>query len=314
VADREEAMKIGLIGDTHYTNRSPINRIDDYWATLVRKTEQALTIFDDNNCRCILQTGDFCNTPTVANRVISSLIGFYSHLTVYSIAGQHDLSGHSMSTLPNSPLAILEAAEIITIANNKRIALGYVGDSDTTSVVLYGASFGEEVPEVENKDHFNILIIHKMIGNRDLYPGQELINPKRFLRKYPDYNLVVAGDYHYRFEAELDGRVIINPGVLIRKTISKFDLEHKPAVVVFDTETTKSEIFELDIESADTVFNTKRTVKKDSSILLHLIDGLRNRNENTLGWKQILLKIFEERVTRQSVRDRIDECLEKVKK
>ena len=308
-------MRIGLLGDTHYTNRSPINRVDDYWATLVRKTEQALAIFDDNNCECIIQTGDFCNTPTVANRVIATLIELYTiqNTPVYSIAGQHDLSGHSMSTLPNSPLAIMEASEIINIADETATFLGFKRN-ENIKLSLYGASFGQEVPEVKNKDDFNILIIHKMIGNRDLYPGQELINPKRFLRKYPDYNLVVAGDYHYRFEAELDGRIIINPGVLVRKTISKFDLEHKPAVVVFDTETNKSEIFELDIESVETVFNTKRVAKKDKSILLHLLEGLRNRNENTLGWKQILLKVFKKRNSRQAVRDKIDECLEKVKK
>jgi len=306
---------LGLLGDTHYTNRSPERRLDNYWETQIKKTEQALSIFRDNNCHTIIQTGDFCDTPTVANRVISTLISLFCgrDLEVCTIAGQHDMTGHSLSTLPNSPLAVLEAADVVRILDNNCFSLGAVA-SNIPLVHIYGASFGEEVPKVENKKWYNILVIHKMIGDRPLYPGQELIGPNQFLRNNPDYNLVVCGDYHYRFISSYQGRTIINPGALVRKSISKFDLEHKPAVIIFDTETSESKVIELDVEPIEKVFNLKRVEKKDSDILIQFIEGLKNRGKGVVGWKHILQKVFKEKNSNIEVKNIIDECLEEVEK
>ena len=308
-------MILGLLGDLHLTNRAPERRVDDYWETLIEKLTQALQIFDEKKCDNILQVGDFFDAPTIAKRVESEVIQLLylfrrsGQRRLFCVYGQHDISGHSKWTLPNSPLAVLQAARVVKILTDNSVIVG----SEDENIHLYGASFGEPVPE-PYEDSYNVLVTHRMIGNRPLWPGQELVGPRTFLRKHPGYNLVVCGDYHYRFTETWNGRTIINPGVMIRKTIGKFDLEHKSAVVVFDTNTGESEVIELKIEVPEKVFDLTRVVKKkDNSILADLVEKLKSGEQKLGGWKHFLVKVLEMRKSNQSVKQIIDEQLEEIK-
>jgi len=232
-------MKLGIFGDTHYTNRGPSKRKDDFFATQLAKTAEALTIFDKCNVDYVLQSGDLFDTHSPANRVKAAVISLLKEhkRKFYCIAGQHDISGHSLGTLPNSPLAVLAASGDIELVGEEGTILRPSGARARNEVHVYGANFGAKIPRPKYPDMYNILIIHAMIGDRELYPGQHLVKPQRFLVEHPEYNLVVAGDYHYSFKANYKGRTIVNAGCLVRKTVSTYDLEHKPAVVTFDTET-----------------------------------------------------------------------------
>lgn len=308
-------MKIGILGDLHLTNIAPKRRIDDYSKTLARKLSQALHIFDEKECDCIIQVGDFFDSSTVAKRVESEVIQLFhcfgrdEDRRIFCVWGQHDVSGHSKSTLPNSPLAVLQAARVVQILTDNPV---YDGDEDTI-ISLYGASFGEFVPK-PSEEHYNILVTHRMIGNRPLWPGHELTGPRAFLRKHPEYNLVCCGDYHYRFIETWNGRTIINPGAIVRKTIGKFDLEHKPAVVIFDTDTNETEVIKLDVEPVEKVFDfTKIVKKKDNEILANLVEKLKSSGKKLSGWKHVLVKVFDERKSKDAVREIIDHGLEEVR-
>jgi len=123
-----------------------------------------------------------------------------------------------------------------------------------------------------------------------------------------------CGDYHYRFTDTWNGRTIINPGAIVRKTIGKFDLEHKPAVVIFDTDTSESEVIELKVEPPEKVFNLTKEVKRaDNQVLADLVEKLKSGGKKLSGWKHFLVKIFDERNTMNRVRDVIDQSLGEVK-
>lgn len=187
-------MRLGLLGDLQLTNKSPERRIDDYWKTLCRKLSQALNIFDEKKCDYIIQVGDFFDSPTVANKVQSEVMqllycfGRFDKRRMFCVFGQHDISGYSKWTLPNSPLAVLQAGRVVKILDDKPVI---IGEDKDTSTHIYGASFGELVPK-PCEDSYNILVTHRMVGDRPLWPGQELLGPRAFLRKHPGYNLVVC--------------------------------------------------------------------------------------------------------------------------
>lgn len=312
-------MRIGILGDLHLTNKSPERRTDDYWKTLVGKLSQALKIFDDKGCDIVTQVGDFFDSPTVANRVKSEIMqllhcfGRLEQERIFCVWGQHDVSGHSKATLPNSPLVELESARVVKILTGNPVVIPNGELSGSGSTFIYGASFGESVPDVQNKDFYNILVTHRMIGDRALWPGQVLPGPRQFLRKHPDYTLILAGDYHYRFIDSYNGRTIINPGAIVRKTIGKFDLEHTPAVVVFDTDSGKSEVVELKVGLPEKVFDlTSGTKKKDNAILKELVRRLKEGDKKLVGWKSILVRVLEETKSNKGVRRVIDETLEEV--
>ena len=193
-------MKLGIIGDTHYTNRGPSKRLDDFFATQLLKTTEALGIFQEQGCDYIFQVGDLFDSHSVANRVKAAIISLLKqyHVKLLCVAGQHDIVGHSLGTLPNSPLSVLEAADVIQLLNETTLDLEIAKGFE---VQTYGASFGSDIPVPKNPKAYNILVIHAMIGDRELYPGQNLTSPTRFLKNNPAYSLVLAGDYHYSFEA-----------------------------------------------------------------------------------------------------------------
>lgn len=313
-------MRLGLLGDLQLTNKSPERRIDDYWATLLGKVTQALEIFEQKKCDVILQVGDFFDAPTVARKVVADIIRLfysfdrYDQSRIYCVYGQHDIAGHSAWTFQNSPLEVLQASRIVKVLSDSPVYRNFRESAAGDTICFYGASFGERIPRPSiHEECYNILVTHRMIGNRPLWPTQELVGPRQFLRKHPGYNLIVCGDYHYRFSDTWNGRTIINPGAIIRKTISKFDLEHKPAVVIFDTDTGELEVVELNIEPPEKVFDLTRIVKKqDNSILSDLVEKLKSGEQKLGGWKHFLSKVFTIRKSNERSKLIIDECLEEI--
>jgi len=314
-------MKIGIFGDLQLTHKAPQRRVDSYFQTQLRKLSQTLSIFEENECDCVVQPGDFFDTPAVSCQVKANIISLFKVYSkdfnkIYCCWGQHDVIGHSKTTLLNSPLAVLEAAGVVKILNSEPVVVGKVSKDDGTRVYLYGAGFGEDIPE-PYEDCYNILVVHKMIGDKFLWPGQEIVGPRQFLRKYSNFNLVVCGDYHYRFYERWNGRTILNMGALVRKTCSENDLKHKPAVGVFDTSNDSLVVHELNIEPVEKVFDFSQEVKgKDDSarkeLLAKLVEKLKQGSGKLLEWKQVLVRVLEEKKSSLEVRRAIDKVLEEV--
>jgi len=318
-------MKFGIFGDIHFTNRGPSRRLDNFFETQMSKFTQAFSIFKKHNVQFVFQPGDFFDSHTVADRVKAEIIRFLRETLWYKegilfVSGQHDIFGHSLHTLPNSPIAVLQAAGVGTLLDSKPTEIDYLDYENKLEkpVQVYGASYGEPIPKVENKEAYNILVIHKMIGDRELYPQQELIKPNQLLRNNPGYQLVICGDYHYQFSSQYQGRTIVNAGCLIRKTISKWDLEHKPSIAIFDTNTNEVTFVELEVKPVNEVFDLHIEDKADrmqtEKFIQSLEEVLSKKGSSGPGWKKILSKIIEEKQCSIRVREVIDECLEEVQR
>ncbi|MHA1592370.1 MAG: metallophosphoesterase family protein [Candidatus Heimdallarchaeaceae archaeon] len=311
-------MKLGILGDLHLTNRGPRRRLDNYFETQIDKLKQALNIFDREKCSHIIQVGDFFESPDTGNYVISTIISLLRsrNIKILCCYGQHDISGHNAFTLKRSPLKVLESAGVVKILSKDPVQLAnnVVGD-DKRYLMMYAASFGEKVPETDANDPYNILVTHRMIGDKSLYPGQELTSPRKFLRDNPNYNVVFCGDYHYRFQDVYQGRTIVNPGCLMRKTIGKFDLEHQPGVTIFDVNKDKDglSLFLLKVKTIEEIFDLEKAGKKDNKKLLEFIENLRENNESDVDWKRNLVRVLSERKSSKEVKDIISRILSKVK-
>ena len=319
-------MIIGLIGDLHLNNNPPRKRLDnDYLETQLAKMDQAFGVFTDNKCDIVLQPGDWFDTQTVAKKVISESIrqlirsGYSEH--VYAVWGQHDVNGHSEATVPNSPLTVLEAAQTLTVLGSEPVyptgAYGR-GHSDSTPhgapVALYGAPFGLDIPVPVNKDDYNILVGHIMVGDQNMYPDQHITMSKRFLKNHPEYDMIFLGDYHYRFSATVGDRAIMNMGAIVRKTMAKMDQELEPACGVFNTETNHLEVYKLDCAPVEEVLDlTPDIVKSDNTkILAALVDKLNDSDTLLCDWKRTLIEVLDEMKANDGSRQWIDDTLEEV--
>jgi len=302
-------MKILIVGDTHFSDRRPERRTDaDYFGTQLNKFTQIIQIYNEEDCQCMIQVGDFFNSPHVSNYVISSMIDILREngIIVYCVYGQHDIVGHTGATFRRSPLAVLQSSGQAKLLSQK----GCMMEDNT---VLYGAPFGETFDEsVVDKDQFNVLVVHDMIGSADLYPGQNITQPKSFLEKYKRIGLICCGDYHYSFINEVGERTILNPGALVRKTIGEMDLAHKPKVMLYNTRNKKTKEILLKFESAKHILNCKKVSKVKNDEMEDFIESIRKKKDVSVSWKTILQNVYEKRKTRNEVKQTIDKCLEEI--
>ena len=68
-----------------------------------------------------------------------------------------------------------------------------------------------------------------------LWPGQTDPSARAILKKYPEYDLILTGDNHRPFTEEYEGRLLVNPGSLMRQSADQQD--HRPRVYLYDAET-----------------------------------------------------------------------------
>lgn len=273
-------MKLLNTGDWHVKHTKPRNRTDvNYPETIFNKIEWLLKKAWENECFAILQPADLFDTfktqhvPHYIVRRMADLLLKWCwdrNIRFYTQRGQHDV--RYRNDQEDSPLSVLEVAEIVWIAKEEELGDG---------VVLYGCGYGEEVPIPKSKEDFNILLIHKMITEDDpLWPGQtDYISGKAFLKKYP-YDLIVSGDNHQSFLSTYRDKTLINCGSLMRSNVDQ--ISHIPCAYIFDTDTRKYEKLEIPVESAFNVLKIQEAVydKEQKSRIDSLVLGLEEKGGN----------------------------------
>ncbi|WP_294797022.1 metallophosphoesterase, partial [uncultured Fenollaria sp.] len=59
-------MKFVFITDTHIKEKNPINRLDNYFETVINKIDEAAHFAVENKVNFIVHGGDLFDTPTVS--------------------------------------------------------------------------------------------------------------------------------------------------------------------------------------------------------------------------------------------------------
>ena len=289
-------MRLLLVGDLHLRSKNPEGRIDDFRATQMRKVKQILAIAQERKCGTILQAGDFFDSPNPANGLLADYITLL-HDALYvpeeqptsfcAVLGQHDYYLGS-DVVERTALNVLNAAGVVRLLANEPVKPVGVSGGDG---MVCGCSFGQSVPRLRRgaRGAFNVLVIHASIGY-PLFAGQSISDPERFLVTYPEYNLVLCGDYHYPFGVELDGRWIINAGAVARLSRSKRDQAHEPGVVFFDTEDPQNwERVRLDVEPSEKVFDLTAVEEREdrAEALSGFIAALREGGVGVDFWSNL---------------------------
>lgn len=244
-------MKILVGGDLHITDKRPINRTDqDYLETVFEKLDFIFETSKDKKCDVIVFPGDIFDSHRANDFLKSALINLileYEHEDIYCVYGQHDLRYHS-SDKSNTPLNVLHSAEVIDILNDTPITFNEIS--------FYGASFGEDIPEIKDKEAFNILVTHRMIITEKLWAGQEDFTRSNILLRNTDYDLIISGDNHTFFTAKYKDKNLINCGSMMRTTIAQED--HYPHICIFDTKTREVEKIPIPISDFHDIMDKEK--------------------------------------------------------
>ena len=297
-------MKLMLISDIHARYLSPENRTDDFFEALLYKLGQVRKIADKHKCEAILQAGDLFDSPEPSRYVQSKILREVRKLKVpiYTVIGQHDMIFRNWKNLDRTATYLLESAGVLTIVglDGEPVDLG-------GGVLVHGLSFEQDfaLPKpVEGK--FNILIAHASVGTRPLYPGHVLPSPREFIHKHPGFDMVIVGDIHYAFEDKFKDTQIFNTGCMMRKTVKKEDLEHKPCVFVYDTATREYEKVLLKIKPWQEIFHIPEEKSQPAdNKLQEFIDAIRSEKKLAVSYYDNQMAYYK----KNSVTNRIQELI-----
>lgn len=282
-------MIITFVGDPHLRIRSPRGRKDKIWDTLISKLEWIKSRMISNNSDHLITTGDFLDSDNPSHLLVTQAIRLlkndFAGIKVSTILGQHDIFGYQISTQDSCGIGpILES--------------GYLDRIDKLSidtVDIYGCHYGLDPKSFELKyDRFNILIIHDLIQEAPIYPGQVYVDASSFIEK-SHFNFVVVGDYHLTYDiTDKNNERIIAPGSLIRKTLNKRDLSNKPIIIFFNTETFDIWTEAIPVRPIDEVFNLDLIAKEQTitGMLSIFANKLKDTKTDNISWEDIL-KEFE---------------------
>jgi len=223
-----------LCSDFHLREDRPVCRTDDYWKAQWEKIDFIKNLQKTyDSFPIVLFAGDLFDHWKASPNLLSTAI---EHLPedMYCVAGQHDLPHHSLESIDKSGLFTLWKARKINLLSNTHWGEQPTGTPSTTITTSTG---------VVRK----ILVWHKMnyVG-RLPWPGCSDPSARSLLRQYPQYDLIVTGDNHKSFVEHFEGRLLVNPGSLMRMDADQID--HRPCVYLWDAEENEVEPVYLPIQ------------------------------------------------------------------
>jgi exonuclease SbcD len=284
-------MKLLCLPDIHATDSRPVNRTDNYWDTVKQKLNFIFDTAEKEQVDAILSPGDLTDSPSLSNLELRELVGLFKRRSkeFFTTYGQHDLR---YRTRPQSALLLLEEA----ISPEKFHVMDKSSsiDFERKNITINASAYGESIPD-PIEDHFNILLIHRMIIEEKLWSKQEEYEPANVFLRQNNYDLIVSGDNHSGFLASTKGgRVLINCGSMMRSTIAQID--HKPFVVLFDTETKKYKQIFIPIEPSEKVFRIEKVEieKERNESLESFVAGLSQQKEIGLLFEDNLNQFAKE--------------------
>lgn len=288
-------MRVLLCSDQHITNRKPKNRTDSYFQTVLNKLNQEVDIAIEENCSIILFPGDIFDSSKENHFVVQEVMYVLQKFThrngrIFAVPGQHDQIYHS-DNLAGTPLQTLQASGVITVLTMIPTIIG--------DVAFYGAGWKQDIPEITSPKCTNILITHRMILNDEkLWSEQTGADWSNHLMLKTKFDLICSGDNHQQFTNTKGNRHIVNLGSMMRSNITQ--LNHHPAVVVYDTDSKEIEIIDLDIKPFNEVMQIEKATKE------------KERNLNLESFVRSLKKPEDDRGrTKLNIIDRFNDYMEK---
>jgi predicted phosphodiesterase len=180
-----------------------------------------------------------------------------------AIPGQHDLPQHNLDLIEKSGFNALMEAGKINYFNKRHIKyfpddryysdyLEYnLTDTDSDACLYFGIPFGNswDIKLSGMSDMKSILMLHQLTWQKEPWPGADPEgNARKLLKENPDFDLIITGDNHQAFTEEYKGRLLVNPGSIMRSTAKQIDFQ--PRVYLWNAESNTVQIEYLPIEKS----------------------------------------------------------------
>jgi len=302
-----------LTSDWHIRADTPTSRTDDFTAAMWDKVQFVCDLANEHDIP-ILLAGDLGHRPQWPNWLIEKFMSIVPDIEIIAIAGQHDLPGHNLDAIPQSGFGVLSRSGYIKSTSTEKYTLPW--SCNYFQFPIFEFPFGSDIksfPEgseiLPDKDDPWIAMTHQMVTKgKSEWPGQVASSAKSLLKKFPDYKLILSGDNHQPFVVEYEGRLLVNPGSMMRSTADQID--HKPRVYLWEAKSNRVEAVYLPIEQGVIDRSHIDTKKEKDARIEAYTTRLSERYEVGLSYEENLNAYFEENRTRKPIKDRIWEACE----
>lgn len=291
-----------LTGDSHLRDTRPVSRCDDYWKAQWHKVEFLGELQSEYNCP-ILDAGDILDKWNCSPYLLNTCLAKLPPIT--TIPGNHDLPHHNLDELNKSGLSVLQYYKTRVLQDRWVELEGFHA---------YGQSYHHQSSNIDmcdiHRDWPTVLLTHEMVWHKDPpYPGLDSkTNALTILKKYPDFNLIVSGHNHQAFVVEHEGRLLVNPGSMMRMSADQKDF--KPRCYLWYEQTNTVEPVYYPIE--EDVFDLQHLElkKAQNEKIENFTNKLTIKDEDIdLDYKQNVLNYLETNRVRNQTKEIITDVI-----
>jgi len=296
---------IGLLtADWHIRADTPKCRIDNFFEAMERKIQ---FIIDKSNKLDIpiLLAGDLGEPHQWPNWLLEWFIDHFNQLSSIPlvIPGQHDLPSHNIDLWRKSGIGVLGSDRTIKLMlGDNQEDYGFIAFSFPYKVKL-------DKPKKKSKYKLSIAMIHDLIiKDKSEWLDQEATKALSLLKKFPEYDLILSGDNHKTFTVEYQGRLLVNPGSILR--LKADQINHKPSIFIWYSDNTVKQVFlPINDKVIDRTYLDKKSLKESAikSLILDFKKGFKAK----FSFEKNLEQHFKKNHTQERVQEKVWEALEK---
>ncbi len=291
-------MKFIFRTDVHVADKSPVSWKGDYPAEIFNNLVQIGDLAREHDVRAVLDGGDFFHVKA-SNRTSHGTVIRVAEIhraypcPVYSIEGNHDITGNNLETLEHQPLGVLYAADVFRHLREHVFEEGdfsELGGVPDLKVRVVGVPYSPtrslaEIQEIRKQpgDDYLIAIVHALAGENPPAHVEEFFGEPVFrysnlvFEDGPD--VFCFGHWHKdQGVVQLDGRYFVNQGATSRGALTRENTERIPKVSLI--ELTKAGItvteIPLNVAPAEEVFDFERKERqeKETLVITQFVDQL----------------------------------------
>jgi predicted phosphodiesterase len=253
----------------------------------------------------ILLAGDLGHRHQWVNWLLEYFIGLmnkYDNAEIICIAGQHDLPEHNLSLYNRAGIGVLFEAGVIELIGIDGHAQEQYDLNSSVSIIPF--PYGKKLKSLSLKGSKRIFIAvaHQMvIENKLEWPDQVADQSIPLLKKLKGYDIIIVGDNHKSFVAEYEGRILVNPGSMMRTTADQID--HKPRVYLWDGEQVEPVYLPIE-EGVISREHIDIGEERDNRISAY-VERLNTNYEIGLDFKKNMVDHFKANRTREEIKGRV---------